>query len=129
MDPYSKYNGSRLWSTLSDGIADLVANNDLKERTSRDHVVGYLCKLLSEKTYFVDLMPSDDEYESFERDDDNIGRVRVYDLSGQRHTGSDNDITDQSRVFIELTKNGIAGVGNGADTNRLRAKSVYPYSP
>jgi hypothetical protein len=45
--PYAKFEDTKLWKILNKGIADLVTNEDLKELTDREHVVGYLCKVLS----------------------------------------------------------------------------------
>ena len=44
--PYTKFEDTKLWKILNKGIGDLVANEDLKELTDREHVVGYLCTLL-----------------------------------------------------------------------------------
>ena len=45
--PYETHEGSELWKLISQGINDLVTNGDLEERTSREHIVGYLCKVVS----------------------------------------------------------------------------------
>ena len=45
--PYREYEGTPLWRALDKGIADLVENQDLEERTRREYIVGYLCKLLA----------------------------------------------------------------------------------
>jgi len=42
--PYSRWEGTPLWKTIEKGIADLVENNDITEKTDRKYVVGYLCK-------------------------------------------------------------------------------------
>jgi hypothetical protein len=47
--PYAKFERTKLWKTLNKGISDLVANKDLKELTGREHIVGYLCKLLNDR--------------------------------------------------------------------------------
>ncbi len=44
--PYAGYESTKLWKTLDQAIADLVKNRDLEERTTRSHLVGYLCKKL-----------------------------------------------------------------------------------
>ena len=45
--PYKEFEKTRLWRTLNKGIRDLVENQDLKEITRRDYIVGYLCKALT----------------------------------------------------------------------------------
>ena len=47
--PYCEYEGTPLWRALDKGIADLVENQDLEERTRREYFVGYLCKLLARR--------------------------------------------------------------------------------
>jgi hypothetical protein len=47
--PYREYEGTPLWRALNKGIADLVENQDLEERTRREYIVGYLCKLLARR--------------------------------------------------------------------------------
>jgi hypothetical protein len=46
--PYKQFEGTPLWEVILKGIDDLVGNNDLEEKTARENIVGYLCKLLSE---------------------------------------------------------------------------------
>jgi hypothetical protein len=47
--PYHEYEGTPLWRVVTQGIADLVENRDIEERTGREHIVGYLCKLLARR--------------------------------------------------------------------------------
>ncbi len=45
---YIRYQSEPAWRIIERGIRDLVRNTDLEERTPRQYVVGYLCKLLRE---------------------------------------------------------------------------------
>jgi hypothetical protein len=47
--PYKEFEGKRLWKALNKGISDLVENQDLKEITGREYIVGYLCKVLTRR--------------------------------------------------------------------------------
>lgn len=42
-----EFEGTPLWKALEKGIADLVQNLDVEERTRREYIVGYLCKMLA----------------------------------------------------------------------------------
>jgi hypothetical protein len=44
--PYKGFEGTRLWKAVNKGIGDLVENQDLNEKTQREYIVGYLCKIL-----------------------------------------------------------------------------------
>ena len=44
--PYAEYASTGLWRTVDKGIGDLVNNGDLEEKTAREYIVGYLCKML-----------------------------------------------------------------------------------
>lgn len=46
--PYKHLEGTPLWKVIDKGINNLVENNDLEEATSREYIVGYLCKLINE---------------------------------------------------------------------------------
>ncbi|GGA48825.1 hypothetical protein [Psychrobacillus lasiicapitis] len=46
--PYKIFEGTPLWEVLNNGINDLVENNDIKETTQREYIVGYFCKLINE---------------------------------------------------------------------------------
>jgi hypothetical protein len=47
--PYKEFEGTGLWKALEKGIRDLVGNQDLKEIEHRDYIVGYLCKVLTQR--------------------------------------------------------------------------------
>jgi hypothetical protein len=47
--PYKEFEGKRLWKAINKGISDLVENQDLKEITEREYIVGYLCKILTRR--------------------------------------------------------------------------------
>jgi hypothetical protein len=49
--PYVKYEGSSLWAAVESAIRDLVANADIVEQTNRNYIVGYLCKVLTDKIH------------------------------------------------------------------------------
>lgn len=40
--PYKQYENTALWRAIDEALADLVDNGDLSEKTSRNHIVGYL---------------------------------------------------------------------------------------
>lgn len=44
--PYEQYQGTALWQVISKAIDELVDNDDLEERTTHEHIVGYLCSKL-----------------------------------------------------------------------------------
>lgn len=46
--PYEQFEDTSLWEAINKGLDDLVENNDIEETTSREHIVGYLCKLINE---------------------------------------------------------------------------------
>ena len=46
--PYEQLEHTRLWVVINKGIDDLVENDDIEERTQREYIVGYLCKLVTE---------------------------------------------------------------------------------
>jgi hypothetical protein len=47
--PYVEFENTGLWKALEKGINDLVKNQDLKELEHRDYIVGYLCKVLTQR--------------------------------------------------------------------------------
>jgi len=47
--PYKEYETGEYWATIEKAVADLVDNQDIKEMTDRNYIVGYICKLLHEK--------------------------------------------------------------------------------
>ncbi len=48
--PYSEYEDTHVWKAIEKGIADLVDNGDLTEATAREYIVGYLTKLVTERS-------------------------------------------------------------------------------
>ena len=46
---YKELENKRLWKAVNKGISDLVENQDLKEITHREYIVGYLCKVLTRR--------------------------------------------------------------------------------
>ncbi|ULO05240.1 hypothetical protein H1230_19250 [Paenibacillus sp. 19GGS1-52] len=49
--PYKQFENSQLWKILSAGIEDLVRNEDIVEKTARNYIVGYLCKILDDQKH------------------------------------------------------------------------------
>ncbi len=47
--PYKEFEKTGLWKALNKGIRDLVENQDLKELERREYIVGYLCKVLTQR--------------------------------------------------------------------------------
>jgi hypothetical protein len=47
--PYKQFERTGLWKALDKGIGDLIENQDLKEIARREYIVGYLCKLLTQR--------------------------------------------------------------------------------
>jgi len=47
--PYVDLEKTLLWNTVNAAITDLRKNQDVKLTTTRQHVVGYICKQLFEK--------------------------------------------------------------------------------
>jgi hypothetical protein len=47
--PYKGFEKTGLWEALNKGIQDLVGNQDLKEIARREYIVGYLCKVLTQR--------------------------------------------------------------------------------
>jgi hypothetical protein len=45
--PYTRWKGTALWKAVEKGIADLVENRDIVEKTPRAYIVGYICKAVS----------------------------------------------------------------------------------
>ena len=45
--PYSQFEETRLWKTIDAAVAKLEQNQDVELKTTRQHVIGYLCQLLS----------------------------------------------------------------------------------
>ncbi|WP_426273127.1 hypothetical protein [Exiguobacterium sp. R-17] len=40
--PYDEYQETALWQIISETINELIDNDDLEERTTHEHIVGYL---------------------------------------------------------------------------------------
>ncbi|WP_214769642.1 hypothetical protein [Exiguobacterium sp. s39] len=40
--PYDEYQETALWQIISEAINELIDNDDLEERTTHEHIVGYL---------------------------------------------------------------------------------------
>jgi hypothetical protein len=47
--PYKQFESHPYWKRIEKGISDLVENQDLKERTARPYIVGYLCKTVLQR--------------------------------------------------------------------------------
>ena len=47
--PYVRWQGTPLWRAIETGIADLVGNQDLIEKTHREYIVGYICKIVDRR--------------------------------------------------------------------------------
>lgn len=45
---YERYENDDAWMVLNDAVAALVQNGDIKESTTRHHIVGFLCKCLAD---------------------------------------------------------------------------------
>ena len=45
--PYMRFEGSVLWRVVSQEIAALVKNGDLKELTAREYIVGSICRAIA----------------------------------------------------------------------------------
>ncbi|MEH7505083.1 hypothetical protein V7152_24240 [Neobacillus drentensis] len=46
--PYKQFENTSLWKTINKAIEDLVENDDIEEKTQREKIVGYICKLINE---------------------------------------------------------------------------------
>lgn len=57
--PYKRYEGTPLWRALNEGIGDLVQNQDLKEHTKREYVVGHLCSVIMRRKVGIFLKSQD----------------------------------------------------------------------
>jgi hypothetical protein len=45
--PYREFEQTPLWRAIDIAVAELEQNNDVELRTTREHVIGYLCRLLA----------------------------------------------------------------------------------
>jgi hypothetical protein len=48
--PYQEFESSNTWKHVNRAIGALVKNGDIKEETPREYIVGYICKILREKS-------------------------------------------------------------------------------
>ena len=46
--PYERFRGTQLWNDLTKAVNDLAENQDIKELTQRDYIIGYLCKCIKD---------------------------------------------------------------------------------
>jgi hypothetical protein len=46
--PYQKFESTPEWAILDRAIRELVENQDLRETTAHEYIVGYLCKSLAD---------------------------------------------------------------------------------
>lgn len=46
--PYIKFESMRAWEVLDKSIDDLIHNDDLEPKTSKQYIIGYIMKMLSE---------------------------------------------------------------------------------
>jgi hypothetical protein len=47
--PYLAWQGTPLWRAVEKAVADLVENRDLVEKTHREYIVGYICKIIGRR--------------------------------------------------------------------------------
>jgi hypothetical protein len=52
MHPYYEFEETAIWKVVDDGISELVANQDINERTLRRYIVGYLIKCMVDADVF-----------------------------------------------------------------------------
>ena len=45
--PYSEFEHTPLWKAIDAAVAELEQNRDVELKTTREHVIGYLCQQLS----------------------------------------------------------------------------------
>jgi len=46
--PYTQYEHSPLWNVINAAIISLAKNQDIKENTAREYIVGYIVKCVNE---------------------------------------------------------------------------------
>jgi len=44
--PYRAFEGTPIWRKVNRAIAALVKNRDIEEKTAREYIVGYVCKVI-----------------------------------------------------------------------------------
>lgn len=49
--PYEGFRGSTLWKRVDRAVLDLVTNGDIRLKTRRQYVVGYICKVLTQSSH------------------------------------------------------------------------------
>lgn len=47
--PYEEYEGTVLWESVTKAINDLIENQDLELKTSKEYVIGYICMEINKK--------------------------------------------------------------------------------
>jgi hypothetical protein len=47
--PYVRLENTPFWKVIEVGIADLVENRDIVEKTDRRYIVGYICEAVSRR--------------------------------------------------------------------------------
>ena len=47
--PYVRLENTPLWKVIEGGIADLVENRDIVEKTNRRYIVGHICEAVSRR--------------------------------------------------------------------------------
>jgi hypothetical protein len=57
--PYIEFQTSEIWKVIDHAIADLEENQDIQLTTTREHVVGYICKTLAEAGFPVERQRTD----------------------------------------------------------------------
>ena len=45
--PYKQYENTHLWELINSAIDDLTTNQDIELTTRKEHVIGYLCKVIN----------------------------------------------------------------------------------
>jgi hypothetical protein len=47
--PYEGFRGSSLWKRIDRAVLDLVTDQDIRLKTRRQYVVGYICYVLTHR--------------------------------------------------------------------------------
>ena len=53
--PYKELESNWLWKIVNKSIEDLINNQDIKEKTSRTYIVGYICRSIYKSREFREL--------------------------------------------------------------------------
>lgn len=48
--PYEGFRGSILWKRVDRAVLDLITDGDIRLKTRRQYVVGYICKVLTQRS-------------------------------------------------------------------------------